>query len=65
MRASRDGNHEIKLEAAGVDSPAPRRLYVKELKLTDFRSYASAKLTLGPEPVVLVGDNGSGKTNLL
>ena len=48
-----------------VDSPAPRRLYVEELKLTDFRNYASAELTLGPEPVVLIGDNGSGKTNLL
>jgi len=65
MRASRTGNDEIKIKATGANSPAPVRLFVEELKLTDFRNYASAKLTLGPEPVVLVGDNGSGKTNLL
>jgi DNA replication and repair protein RecF len=65
MRASRTGNNEIKIKATGANSPAPVRLFVEELKLSDFRNYASAKLTLGPEPVVLVGDNGSGKTNLL
>jgi DNA replication and repair protein RecF len=41
------------------------RLFVEELTLTDFRNYANVRLALGPEPVVLVGDNGSGKTNLL
>ena len=43
----------------------PQRLFVSTLKLTDFRSYASAKLELNASPVVLVGDNGVGKTNLL
>jgi len=42
-----------------------RRLYVSALMLTDFRNYASARLALKASPVVLVGDNGSGKTNLL
>lgn len=42
-----------------------RRIFVGELKLTDFRNYASARIELDERPVVLVGDNGSGKTNLL
>jgi DNA replication and repair protein RecF len=41
------------------------RLYVRTLKLTDFRNYARAELKLDARPVVLIGDNGSGKTNLL
>ena len=35
------------------------------LKLTDFRNYAAASLALDDRHVVLTGDNGSGKTNLL
>lgn len=46
-------------------SPARERLFIRELKLTDFRNYATAQLALDARPVVLVGDNGSGKTNLL
>jgi len=41
------------------------RLWIERLALTDFRNYANAKLALDPRPVVLVGDNGAGKTNLL
>ncbi|MBV8391784.1 MAG: DNA replication/repair protein RecF, partial [Alphaproteobacteria bacterium] len=33
--------------------------------LTDFRNYRQLRLDCGFEPVVLVGDNGAGKTNLL
>ncbi len=44
---------------------APDRLSVASLTLTDFRNYASARFALDASPVVLVGDNGSGKTNLL
>ncbi len=35
------------------------------LTLTDFRSYATASLDPGPGFVVLTGDNGAGKTNIL
>lgn len=35
------------------------------LRLTDFRNYQHLSLDLDPRPVVLVGANGSGKTNLL
>jgi DNA replication and repair protein RecF len=35
------------------------------LTLTDFRSYATASLTPGRGFIVLTGDNGAGKTNIL
>jgi len=38
---------------------------VSRLTLTDFRSYASASLVPGPGLVLLFGENGAGKTNLL
>jgi len=38
---------------------------VTRLTLTDFRSYASASLEPGPGFVLLYGENGAGKTNLL
>jgi DNA replication and repair protein RecF len=38
---------------------------VSRLSLTDFRSYASALLEPGPGFVLLYGENGAGKTNLL
>jgi DNA replication and repair protein RecF len=47
------------------ESPADARLYVEELRLTNFRNYERAAASLDACPVVLVGDNGAGKTNLL
>ena len=38
---------------------------VSRLTLTDFRSYESASLEPGPAFVLLFGENGAGKTNLL
>jgi DNA replication and repair protein RecF len=38
---------------------------LSRLTLTDFRSYASASLDSGPGFVLLFGENGAGKTNLL
>ncbi|MGH6867113.1 MAG: DNA replication/repair protein RecF [Methyloceanibacter sp.] len=64
MRTRRSEGDERETLAASATGAAPS-LFVKELKLTDFRNYASAKLSLEAAPVVLVGDNGSGKTNLL
>jgi DNA replication and repair protein RecF len=53
-------------------SPSPEsktgsgaRLWIERLRLTDFRNYESLALDLDPDPVVLTGPNGSGKTNLL
>ena len=40
-------------------------MYVERLSLTDFRSYAQLDLELEPGPLVLVGPNGVGKTNVV
>ena len=40
-------------------------MHLARLALTDFRSYADALVALGPSFVVLTGENGAGKTNLL
>ncbi|WP_192250093.1 DNA replication/repair protein RecF [Mesorhizobium silamurunense] len=39
--------------------------YISKLTLTNFRNYVGLSLELGPGAVVLSGDNGAGKTNLL
>ncbi len=41
------------------------RLWVERIALTGFRNYATATLAPGPGPIVLIGANGAGKTNLL
>lgn len=41
------------------------RAVLRQLSLTDFRSYEQAELALEGGPVVLFGANGAGKTNLL
>ena len=48
-----------------VSGAAPAFLAVRQIRLTDFRNYRQLRLDCGPEPVVLVGANGAGKTNLL
>ena len=38
---------------------------VERLTLTDFRNYASLRLKTEIAPIVIYGENGSGKTNIL
>ena len=38
---------------------------ITRLTLTDFRSHAGLSLSAGPGAVVITGDNGAGKTNIL
>ena len=40
-------------------------LWVERLSLTNFRNYAGLTLEASPQPQVIAGANGSGKTNLL
>jgi DNA replication and repair protein RecF len=40
-------------------------VHVRHLSVADFRSWESADLALDPGPVLLVGPNGQGKTNLV
>src|SRR5262245_47282854 len=66
MRAALSGYRErAAREAMGEAARAELRLYVQELRLTNFRNYERAAASLDERPVVLVGDNGAGKTNLL
>ncbi|WP_343313184.1 DNA replication/repair protein RecF [Brucella sp. BE17] len=48
-----------------LDQGRPERVSVRRLKLSDFRNYAQLSLPLGAGHVVLTGENGSGKTNLI
>ena len=53
------------------DAPGPESLAVaapltvSRLRLAAFRSYAALELQVDARPVVLTGDNGAGKTNVL
>ncbi|HEV7166477.1 MAG TPA: DNA replication and repair protein RecF, partial [Micrococcaceae bacterium] len=40
-------------------------MYLEQLSLTDFRSYAQVDVSFAPGITVLVGPNGTGKTNLV
>ena len=40
-------------------------LYVKSLKLVNFRNYSSLRAELSPHLNVIVGENAQGKTNVL
>ena len=42
-----------------------RRTFVERLSLSNFRNYPALALDLAPHAVVLTGENGAGKTNLL
>lgn len=44
---------------------APTTFVCRELRLRQFRNFASLDLTFPVEGVAIIGDNGSGKTNLL
>jgi len=49
----------------GVRVPERTPCAVRTLRVTDFRNYTAARMALDSTPVVLTGDNGAGKTNLL
>ena len=40
-------------------------MFVRQLQVTDFRSWQQADLAFTPGPNVLIGSNGQGKTNLI
>jgi DNA replication and repair protein RecF len=48
-----------------ANASSPPQVYLTRLKLTDFRNYPRLDLELAPGPVVLTGENGAGKTNIL
>ena len=62
---SRAATHALACPPDAVSGAAPALLAVRQLRLTDFRNYRQLRLDCDITPVVLVGDNGAGKTNLL
>jgi DNA replication and repair protein RecF len=54
----------LDLEAKAIRH-APARPALRRLKLTDFRSYSALDLEVEASLVVLCGENGAGKTNVL
>jgi DNA replication and repair protein RecF len=62
LPATRDMSVDIDGPTPG--SPGPIA-WVQRLTLTNFRNYETAALTVTAAPVVLLGRNGAGKTNLL
>ena len=44
---------------------AEKRCWLSRLRLQNFRNYPSAELSIGSGQMVILGDNGAGKTNLL
>lgn len=56
----------LRLTSGSVGTASAERIdLIQSLTLTDFRSYAGARLEMTSGPVVLHGPNGAGKTNLL
>ncbi len=55
----------LALSPDAASGAAPVTLAVRQLRLSDFRNYPQLRLDCGLAPVVLVGANGAGKTNLL
>ncbi len=48
-----------------MDERQATRIWIETLKLNHFRNYSSAKIEFDQRHIVLTGDNGAGKTNLL
>ena len=46
-------------------SPAAREARLDALTVTDFRNIATAELTFGARGIVILGENGQGKSNLI
>jgi DNA replication and repair protein RecF len=58
-------NSALAYSPDAASGAAPAILAVRQLRLTDFRNYHQLRLDCDLTPVVLVGANGAGKTNLL
>ena len=49
----------------GTESKLQGALSISSIALHYFRNYVSARMEIDPSPVVLTGNNGAGKTNIL
>lgn len=51
--------------AQNIQSVTSKKSGVTRLTLTDFRNYAFLRLNTNLRPIIITGENGSGKTNIL
>nr|QJR98178.1 DNA replication and repair protein RecF [uncultured Alphaproteobacteria bacterium] len=51
--------------AQNIQSVTAQKSGVTRLTLTDFRNYAFLRVTPNLRPIIITGENGSGKTNIL
>ncbi len=67
VRIMSDNDPDTATSAAADAAPVTVQAssWIRTIRLTNFRNYASLALDLTAAPVVLVGSNGAGKTNLL
>lgn len=63
-RGAVDGYRPL-MDTIEARATVSHRLWVERLVLTNFRNYVNATLPFDASPVVLVGENGAGKTNLM
>src|SRR5512133_2635264 len=63
--APRDERDPTKFSALPHHFAGTPTVHVHHLSVTDYRSYPTAELPLGPGVTTLVGPNGQGKTNLV
>lgn len=48
-----------------MNGPSPHHIWIERIKLDGFRNYATLDLSTDQRHVVLTGENGAGKTNLM
>ncbi|RED46231.1 DNA replication/repair protein RecF [Aestuariispira insulae] len=53
------------MQSVDMQGTMAPKLAVQKLTLSNFRNYVSARLDVDQGPVLLTGENGAGKTNLL
>ncbi len=58
-------NNNTALNTATLAEASYTCIHLQNLALTNFRNYSHVHLEVDSRPVVLVGDNGAGKTNIL
>ncbi|MCH2546119.1 MAG: DNA replication/repair protein RecF [Alphaproteobacteria bacterium] len=68
MKTNAEADMALAVNGASATSGinlAGRVTSLQKLTLTNFRNYSHVTLSLSPQPVVLTGANGAGKTNIL
>ena len=51
--------------AQSIQTVTAKKSGVTRLTLTDFRNYAFLRINPNLRPIIITGENGSGKTNIL